>query len=270
MSDGSSCGRTASDQQRGLTPGDHGTLVASSTSERFVVEQHDRRWGTIVLPDDVATCDSGVLRAVLHAAMQHLVPRGTVVATVPTTRLADYLALCVDAGLELLRCDEHAGAVTLVHRRSARFNVHDLVHEARSTIRRYDPAELAERLAGAAPPLVLDTRTETDRHRFGVIGGSVHTPRTVLEWQLDPANGYRLPGLRDFDHPLVVVCNGGYSSSLAAANLARLGFSDVGDLRGGVHAWQRAGLPLQPPDHCHLDAAPANPTPPPHTETPIT
>ncbi len=101
-------------------------------------------------------------------------------------------------------------------------------------------------------PHVLDTRTHTDRHRSGVIPGSMHVPRTVLEWHLDPSNGYRHPAAISFDEPIVVVCNGGYSSSLAAANLVDLGFEDVSDLIGGHRAWlaarppRRTGRPLPP------------------------
>lgn len=86
-----------------------------------------------------------------------------------------------------------------------------------------------------------------------MIAGSIHVPRTVVEWHLDPANGYRHPDVTSFDQSLVLVCNGGYSSSLAAANLLDLGFTDVGDLVGGVRAWINAGLDVAEPDHSHLD-----------------
>jgi rhodanese-related sulfurtransferase len=58
-----------------------------------------------------------------------------------------------------------------------------------------------------------------------------------------------------------VVCNGGYSSSLAAASLVRLGFTAVSDLVGGVHAWNRAGLPLTSADHSFLDTSPSTTDP---------
>ena len=53
-------------------------------------------------------------------------------------------------------------------------------------------------------PLVIDTRTHTDRGRAGIIAGSLHVPRTVLEWHLDPSNGYRHPRVQGFDQPLVL------------------------------------------------------------------
>lgn len=66
---------------------------------------------------------------------------------------------------------------------------------------------------------------ETQWHGDGVSrkpgrsGGKEHVPRTVLEWHLDPANGYRHPAVTSLDQPLVLVCNRGYSSSLAAGHL---------------------------------------------------
>ena len=86
-----------------------------------------------------------------------------------------------------------------------------------------------------------------------MIARSVHAPRTVVEWHLDPANGYQHPAVGGLHDPMVIVCNGGYSSSLAAANLTRLGFTDVADLVGGMQAWIAAGLPTSEPDHSHLD-----------------
>lgn len=81
----------------------------------------------------------------------------------------------------------------------------------------------------------------------------MHLPRTVLEWRVDPTNGYLHPAVRSFDQRLVVVCNHGYSSSVAAATLQRLGYPSATDLVGGVHAWRAAGLPVVPPDHTFLE-----------------
>lgn len=68
--------------------------------------------------------------------------------------------------------------------------------------------------------------------------------RIVLEWRLDPHGAHRLPGLTE-DTPVVVVCNGGYASSLAARDLKRIGLRDVADLAGGFRAWAAAGLPVR-------------------------
>ena len=196
-------------------------------------------------------------RAVIHTSVQHCSPRGHV-AVVHAKRecllpLDDFDLDPVPEHSPEGSPDQPQGSFVSLYRRSSRFTVHDLVFEARQTITRVTPPELLDLLVGANPPLVLDTRTSTDRMRFGVIEPSVHVPRTVLEWHLDPASGYLHPSIVSFDQSLVVACNGGYSSSLAAANLVRLGYTSVADLIGGAQAWRSAGLPMGMPDHSHLD-----------------
>lgn len=140
----------------------------------------------------------------------------------------------------------------LLFRRTERFTVHDLAAEARASLIRLTPHDVASRIVADPDCLVLDTRTPTDRARFGIIAGSVHTPRTTVEWQCDPSSGFSLEQISGFDQLLVVVCNGGYSSSIVAANLQRLGFSRATDMIGGVAAWLEAGLAVVPPDYTHL------------------
>lgn len=239
--------------------------------EDLAIAQFDRQFHVVAMPGNVMIfCRPEDRRAVLHTATQHLVPNGMVVAgfAIESDKAAltldEYDQLCSDCDLTLVErwstwdrqpFDGGNYAVS-VHRRSDRFNVHDMLFEARSQIVRLGAVELADLLSGPNPPTVIDTRTSTDRSRFGVIPGSVHVPRTVLEWHLDPANGYRHPTVSSFDQQLVIVCNGGYSSSVAAAGLKRIGYRNIADLRGGVHAWALAGLPLVSPDHSHLDTAP--------------
>jgi rhodanese-related sulfurtransferase len=78
-----------------------------------------------------------------------------------------------------------------------------------------------------------------------VIPGSIHIPRTVLEWRLDPESPWRNSHVGGLDRPIVILCDHGYSSSLAAATLVDLGF-DAADVIGGFEAWQRQGLPVRP------------------------
>ena len=191
-------------------------------------------------------------RVAVHQAVQHL-DRGGVLAM-----SADLVASSVDlagavAGLGMTRESGPEPDGVAVFHRTERTTVHDLLWDARRTIERITADDLAAELGTHRAPLVVDTRTHTDRCRMGVIAGSIHVPRTVLEWHLDPANGYSHPSISGFDDRLVVVCNGGYSSSLAAANLVRLGFTDVRDLVGGVRAWIHHGHPVAAPDHAHLD-----------------
>ncbi len=66
----------------------------------------------------------------------------------------------------------------------------------------------------------------------------------MLEWRADPTSELPDPRIADPSLQLIVVCNDGYSSSLAAASLVDLGFARGGDMAGGYRAWKRAGLPI--------------------------
>jgi rhodanese-related sulfurtransferase len=116
--------------------------------------------------------------------------------------------------------------------------VADLLAEVRSRIARYTPEE-----AWSADVVLVDLRSHDERVRDGIIPGSIHVPRSVLEWRCDPASGWSNPNLADRTLPLVLVCAHGYSSSFAAAILVELGFARAGDLSGGFEAWREAGLP---------------------------
>src|SRR5207237_1948716 len=111
-----------------------------------------------------------------------------------------------------------------------------MLAEARSRIDRYTPAEAAA--DGAI--LLVDLRSTDERLEHGVIPGSIHVPRSVLEWRADPMSANHDPALAG--RKLVLVCAQGYSSSLAAAALVQLGV-DAGDLDGGFEAWVAAGFP---------------------------
>lgn len=98
---------------------------------------------------------------------------------------------------------------------------------------------------------LVDIRPERDRAVEGEIEGAVVIDRNVLEWRLDPRSDHRIPEVDELfattETPvLVVVCNEGYASSLAAATLQDLGWTGATDLDGGFRAWAAAGLPTVP------------------------
>jgi rhodanese-related sulfurtransferase len=210
--------------------------------------QAPRQYDVVVI-DLPEPLDPGRTRAALHTAIQHVAP-GAALVIVHDAPLPERCGL--DApDFDHASCGAGRVSVTTLHR-GRRTTVHDLVFRARSTIERVEAIELARRLASDRPPLVVDTRTDTDRFRFGVIAPSIHVPYSVAEWHLDPANSYLHPAIESFDQPLVVICNGGYSSSLTAGNLVTIGFTDVADLIGGFAAWDSVGLPIAEADHSHL------------------
>ncbi|HEY7722098.1 MAG TPA: rhodanese-like domain-containing protein [Pedococcus sp.] len=120
--------------------------------------------------------------------------------------------------------------------------VDDLVAAARAGLRRLTPAEAAEACDRGA--LLVDTRTAAQRARQGELPGAVVIDRTVLEWRLDPTGRWRIPELTSAEQVVIVVCSQGYSSSLAAASLQKVGLPNATDLVGGALAWIEAGLPV--------------------------
>jgi rhodanese-related sulfurtransferase len=118
-------------------------------------------------------------------------------------------------------------------------NVDTILEEARSGLKRLTPHELY-RLRDA---LVVDIRPQHNRLAEGEIENSVVVERIVLEWRLDPAGDWRLPGFTA-DTTVVVVCNEGWASSLAARDLQRIGLANATDLVGGYRGWRAAGLPV--------------------------
>src|SRR3954454_13998805 len=121
----------------------------------------------------------------------------------------------------------------------------DLLAAARHRIRPVPPDVAAAEMADGA--LVVDIRSELQRARDGVVPGAHFHPRNVLEWRLDPASGHADPALADPEARVILLCNEGYSSSLAAATLQDLGFARATDVAGGFQAWRAAGLPVEAP-----------------------
>ncbi|HEX6936715.1 MAG TPA: rhodanese-like domain-containing protein [Actinomycetes bacterium] len=113
--------------------------------------------------------------------------------------------------------------------------VDGLLAAARAGLDRVHPADLAAEAAAGA--LVVDIRPVEQRDRDGPLPGALVVDRNVLEWRLDPTCPHRLPVSDDPHRRVVIVCNEGYSSSLAAATLRALGLSRATDLVGGFQAW---------------------------------
>lgn len=119
-----------------------------------------------------------------------------------------------------------------------------LLTEARERITRYSPAEAADAMRRGA--ILMDLRPTEYRWRFGEVPGAIAVSRHVLEWRLDVTSEHRLKELRpgDRDQEIVLMCNEGYTSSLAANQvMTQLGLTRVADVAGGFLAWKEAGLP---------------------------
>jgi rhodanese-related sulfurtransferase len=120
-----------------------------------------------------------------------------------------------------------------------------LVRDAAEQITRLEPQQAFA--AAAAGAQIIDIRSRDAREQHGVIPGSLHIPRTVLEWRVAPDSQWRNPHIGGLDEQLILICDHGYSSILAAYNLVQLGFHRAADVIGGFEAWKRDGLPTAPP-----------------------
>lgn len=119
--------------------------------------------------------------------------------------------------------------------------IDEILAAARARLDRVEPYALeTERLAGA---LIVDTRPVQQRQRDGELPGAVVIDRNVLEWRLDPACDHHIAQVTNYDVRVIVVCNEGYSSSLAAAMLREIGLHRATDLAGGYQAWIERGRP---------------------------
>ena len=121
--------------------------------------------------------------------------------------------------------------------------VDELLAQARATLpHRPSPARALRAQAHGA--LLIDIRGDDQRREDGLIPGAIVLPRNSLEWRCDPACEWRHPAITRRDLRIILICNQGYQSSLAAATLQRLGLTRATDLDGGFTAWAAAGLPV--------------------------
>ena len=118
--------------------------------------------------------------------------------------------------------------------------IDQLLAGARARLVRLGPHETYRAVGRGA--VLVDIRPAAQRAEHGEIPGAIVIERNVLEWRLDPRSDARLSFAR-YDLDVIVTCQEGYTSSLAAAALQDLGLLRATDLEGGFKAWRAAGLP---------------------------
>jgi rhodanese-related sulfurtransferase len=124
-------------------------------------------------------------------------------------------------------------------------SIDEILTAARSRLHRVEPVQAqAAHRAGA---VLVDIRPAAQREATGEIPDAVVVERNVLEWRFDPRSDARLPIADRYDLPVVIFCQEGYTSSLAAAALQDLGLHRATDVIGGFTAWAAAGLPTTAP-----------------------
>jgi rhodanese-related sulfurtransferase len=121
-----------------------------------------------------------------------------------------------------------------------------LLEEARGGLRRLSAHDASEAMRSGAT--LVDIRSGSQIAADGQVEGALRIVRNTLEWRLDPASEHRHPDAPGLDELVILMCDEGYQSSLAAATLKRLGFVSATDLDGGFQAWRASGLPVIEPE----------------------
>lgn len=120
--------------------------------------------------------------------------------------------------------------------------IDQIVGAARRRYRQLSALEANGECARGA--LIVDTRCTDQRRRHGSIPGAIHMPLSVLPWRADPESGHDDPLISGTDRLIILLCQDGYSSTLAVATLLDMGRDRVTDVAGGFVAWSTAGLPV--------------------------
>jgi rhodanese-related sulfurtransferase len=124
-------------------------------------------------------------------------------------------------------------------------SIEQMLAEARSRLQRLTATQAHAAVAAGA--LLVDIRPGWQRATEGEIPGALLIERNHLEWRFDPECTARLPQATGYDVQVIVLCSEGYTSSLAADSLRRLGLHRTTDVIGGFWAWATEGLPVQHP-----------------------
>jgi len=125
--------------------------------------------------------------------------------------------------------------------------IDELLEEARSHLtKRLTPKEAFEEMQNGAR--LIDIRSLEQRMRDGVIPGAIQIDRNEMEWRCDPSSSqWKSEAIApdDYTQRLIILCNQGCQSSLAAYNLCKLGLTNVTGVIGGFEEWKASGLPLE-------------------------
>ena len=125
-----------------------------------------------------------------------------------------------------------------------RKTIDELLAQARAGLARVGPHDARGAVSDGA--VLIDIRSESQRAADGVVPDAIWFGRNVLEWRCDPSCDAHDDRVGDLERRVIVMCDEGYQSSLAAATLQQLGFARATDLVGGFQAWRAAGLPVAP------------------------
>jgi molybdopterin/thiamine biosynthesis adenylyltransferase/rhodanese-related sulfurtransferase len=112
----------------------------------------------------------------------------------------------------------------------------EMLSEARQVIPEQGPVELRRRLDAGEPLVLIDVR-DPDEYRDGFIEPASNISRGFLEFRIGAA-------ATDPSTPIVLYCQTGLRSMLAAKSLRELGYQNVINLQGGFQRWAQSGFPV--------------------------
>ena len=115
-------------------------------------------------------------------------------------------------------------------------SLREMLAEARQVVPEQGPEDLARQLKSDKPPVVIDVR-DPDEYRDGHIEAATNISRGFLEFRVGTA-------VSDPTTPVVLYCQTGLRSLLAAKALKELGYQTVINLQGGYQKWAQSGLPV--------------------------
>lgn len=114
-----------------------------------------------------------------------------------------------------------------------------LVQEANAKIQTLSLDEAKEKL-GQPDVQFVDIRDVRELEREGTIPGSLHVPRGMLEFWVDPDSPYFKPVFSE-DKQFILFCQSGWRSALATATLQDMGLNGVCHIDGGYSNWKDSG-----------------------------
>jgi len=106
------------------------------------------------------------------------------------------------------------------------------------------PVEEAIAMAKRDDVVIIDIRDVRELWREGRVPGSIHVPRGMLEFWIDPESPYHKPYFTE-DKTFIFQCAGGLRSALATQVAQRMGLKPVFNMEGGFSAWKKAGGPVE-------------------------
>ncbi|MEI6770049.1 MAG: rhodanese-like domain-containing protein [Planctomycetota bacterium] len=111
-----------------------------------------------------------------------------------------------------------------------------IAHDAKKNVKETTVIDVKSRLDKGEKLLLIDVREESE-FATDHIPGAIHLSKGVIERDIELA-------VPDLATEIILYCGGGFRSALSAENLARMGYSNVISMDGGIRVWRENGLPL--------------------------